>query len=121
MGTLQIGWLFADPAATAADWYRRTGIFPIMHVLGIRRTLLETHPFLAVAAVKAFTQSKAMALVKLGDTSATKVTLPFVEEQLRDARDLMGSDFWPYGFGANRITLSRPSCELIMRKDCRSG
>lgn len=100
-----VGWLFEDPTATAAAWYRKTGIFPIMHVLGIRRTLLEQHPFLAMAAVKVFTRSKALALARLGDTSATKVTLPFVEEQLRRARDLMGDDFWAYGLEPNRVTI----------------
>jgi len=104
-GDPNVGWLFKDPEQAASDWYRKTKIFPIMHVLGIRRALLEQHPFLAVAAVKAFTQSKAIALAKLGDTSATKVTLPFVEEQLKQARSLMGEDFWPYGVEPNRITL----------------
>jgi 4,5-dihydroxyphthalate decarboxylase len=106
-GHPQVSWLFEDPTAVATDWYRRTGIFPIMHVLGIRRTLLEQHPFLAAAAMKAFRQSKALALAKLTDTSATKVTLPFVEEHLRRARQLMGDDFWPYGLNdANRKTLT---------------
>jgi 4,5-dihydroxyphthalate decarboxylase len=100
-----VGWLFSDPTAVAAEWYRKTKIFPIMHVLGIRKTLLERYPFLAAAALKAFTQSKAVALGKLADTSATKITLPFVEEQLRAARNLMGDDFWAYGVEASRPTL----------------
>jgi 4,5-dihydroxyphthalate decarboxylase len=104
-GDPNVAWLFKDPTAAASDWYRKTKIFPIMHVLGIRRALLAQHPFLAIAAVKAFSQSKAIALAKLSDTSATKVTLPFVEEQLRRARDLMGEDFWAYGVEANRTTL----------------
>ena len=105
-GHPDVGWLFPDPTAAAADWYRRTKIFPIMHVLGIRRDLVEKHPFLAVAAVKVFTQAKAIALARLADTSATKVTLPFVEEQLRAAKALMGADFWSYGLDANRVTLN---------------
>lgn len=104
-GHPQVRWLFPDPTAAAADWYRRTRIFPIMHVLGIRRTLLERHPFLATAMVKAFSRAKGVALTKLGDTSATKVTLPFVEESLRRARALMGADFWAYGLEPNRPTL----------------
>ena len=105
-GHPHVRWLFEDPQTAASDWFRRTGIFPIMHVLGIRRELVERHPFLAVAAVKAFTQSKAIALTHLTDTAATKVTLPFVEEQLRRARDLMGTDFWAYGLEPNRPTLT---------------
>ena len=45
---------------------------------------------------------KAIALARLNDTSATKVTLPFVEEQLAAARALMGTDFWSYGLAENR-------------------
>ena len=51
---------------------------------------------------KAFEASKALALKRLADTSATKVTLPFVEEQLKAARALMGADFWSYGVAPNR-------------------
>lgn len=100
-----VGYLFPDPQATAIDWYRRTGFFPIMHTLGIRRTLAEAHPWLPYAVVKAFEASKRVALEKLGDTSATKVTLPFVEDQLDGARRLMGEDFWSYGVPKNRATL----------------
>ena len=104
-GHPHVGWLFPDPTAAAADYFTRTGIFPIMHLLGIRRTLVEQHPWLPAAALKAFEQAKQEALARLGDTSATKITLPFVEEQLKKARDLMGEDFWSYGVNANRKTL----------------
>ena len=55
--------------------------------------------------LKAFTAAKDAALRHLGDTAATKVTLPFVEEQLSDARALMGADFWSYGLASNRHVL----------------
>jgi 4,5-dihydroxyphthalate decarboxylase len=100
-----VGWLFPDPVAAAKDYYMRTGIFPIMHVVGIRRELAERHPWLPGAVYKAFEQAKAVAVAKLSDTSATKVTLPFVEETLREARALMGEDFWSYGVDKNRRTL----------------
>jgi 4,5-dihydroxyphthalate decarboxylase len=101
----QVRWLFDDPAAAAKDWYRRTGIFPIMHVVGVRQELAEQHPWLPVAVLKAFTQAKAVALHALADTSATKVTLPFVEEQLKAARETLGDDFWSYGVAGNEATL----------------
>jgi 4,5-dihydroxyphthalate decarboxylase len=103
--TPNVGWLFPDPAAAAADYFKRTGIFPIMHIVGVRRTLAEQHPWLPGAVLKAFEQAKTAALVQLSDTSATKVTLPFVEERLAQARALMGEDFWSYGVDANRKTL----------------
>jgi 4,5-dihydroxyphthalate decarboxylase len=86
-----VGWLFDDPTATAKDYYARTGIFPIMHVVGVRKELVQQHPWLPAAL--------------LADTSATKVTLPFVEEQLKAARELLGDDFWSYGVDRNRKTI----------------
>jgi len=106
-GHPHVGYLFGDPQAIATEWYRRTRLFPIMHTLGIRRTLVDKHSWLPVAVYKAFERSKQIALSKLADTSATKVTLPFVEEQLRAARKLMGEDFWAYGIEPNREVLSR--------------
>ena len=104
-GHPNIGWLFPDPVAVAKDYYKRTGFFPIMHVLGIRRELAEKHPWLPSAVYKAFEQAKQVGLEKLSDTSATKATLPFVEERLKEARDLMGQDFWSYGVEPNRKVL----------------
>jgi 4,5-dihydroxyphthalate decarboxylase len=104
-GTPNVGWLFPDPTASAKDYYKRTKIFPIMHVVGVRRTLAERHPWLPGAVLKAFEQAKAVALARLGDTSATKVTLPFVEEQIVAARALMGDDYWSYGVAPNRHVL----------------
>lgn len=115
-GHKQVAWLYADPMAAAKEWYRKTRIFPIMHVLGIRRSLAEAHPWLPMAVMKAFEQAKARALTKLGDCSATKVTLPFVEEHLRSVRDLMGDDFWSYGLEANRHVL-----EVFLRRHHAEG
>jgi 4,5-dihydroxyphthalate decarboxylase len=104
-GEPHVGWLFEYPAAAAADWFRRTGIFPIMHVLGIRRSLVERHPWLPVACLKAFDESKSVAVTQLADPAAAKVTLPFLEETVLAARRLMGADFWPYGLERNRKVL----------------
>jgi 4,5-dihydroxyphthalate decarboxylase len=103
--TPNVGWLFPDPAATASDYFKRTGIFPIMHLVGVRRTLAEQHPWLPGAVFKAFSQAKDKAIDMLADPSASKATLPFLEERVAQARALMGDDFWPYGFEANRKTL----------------
>ena len=100
-----VGWLFDDPTAAAKDYYRRTNVFPIMHVVGVRKTLAAEHPWLPGAVLKAFSQSKDLALAALSDTSATKVTLPFVEEQLKAARESLGEDFWSYGVARNRDTI----------------
>ena len=104
-GHPHVGWLFSDPVAAAKDYFKRTGIFPIMHLIGVRRDLVERHPWLPAAVFKAFEHAKAAALESLGDTSSSKVTLPFIEERLMETRALMGADFWSYGVEANRKTL----------------
>ena len=104
-GDPNVGWLFPDPIAAPTDYFKRTGIFPIMHLVGVRRTLVEEHPWLPAAVLKAFERAKRTALELLSDTSAAKVTLPFVEEQLKRARDLMGRDYWSYGVAPNRKVL----------------
>ncbi|WP_346898805.1 ABC transporter substrate-binding protein [uncultured Roseibium sp.] len=104
-GVPDIGRLFPDTVGEAENYYKKTGIFPIMHVLGIRRTLADEHPWLPGALFKAFTQAKAVAQAALADTSATKVTMPFVEDNLARARALMGPDIWSYGLQPNVKTL----------------
>jgi 4,5-dihydroxyphthalate decarboxylase len=105
MGDASIGWLFDDPTASAIAYYQRTRVFPIMHIVGVRRTLADRHPWLPSAVLKAFSHAKALALAHLADAAATKVMLPFVEEQVRSARHLLGEDYWSYGLAANRDTL----------------
>lgn len=104
-GHPHVGWLFADPVTAASAWYRKTRIFPVMHVLGVKRELAGAHPWLPAALLKAFQRSKELCLARLADTSATKATLPFVEEQLKAARDLIGADYWSYGVEGNRAGL----------------
>jgi 4,5-dihydroxyphthalate decarboxylase len=115
-GHPQVGWLFPDPIAAAKDYFKRTRIFPIMHIVGVRREIVARHPWLPAAVLKAFEKAKTIALERLADTSSTKVTLPFVEEQLRGARELMGNDFWSYGVDANRHVL-----ETFLRHHHRQG
>ena len=104
-GDGNVGWLFDDPTAAAIDYYRRTRVFPIMHMVGVRRSLADRNPWLPAAVLKAFTQAKAVALARLADTAAAKVMLPFVEEQLRGAHELLGEDYWSYGLAANQGAL----------------
>lgn len=105
-GHSQVRRLFSDTITEAETYYRKTGIFPIMHVLGVRRALAAHHPWLPGALQKAFTEAKVVAENLLRDTSATKVTMPFVEDNLARARRLMGDNFWSYGLNeGNRRTL----------------
>ena len=106
-GHPNVGRLFSDSVSAAEDYYSRTKIFPIMHVLGIRRSIANEHPWLPGALLKGFSQAKALAQEALQDTSATKVTMPFVEDNLNRAQALMGTDPWTYGLPGNEHVLDR--------------
>lgn len=104
-GHPNVGRLFADGMTAASEHYERTGIFPIMHLLGVKREIADANPWLPGSLLKAFTKSKAMAQEALQDTSATKVTMPFVEDTLTTARRLMGPEIWTYGVPGNEKVL----------------
>jgi 4,5-dihydroxyphthalate decarboxylase len=97
--------LFPEWRATERDYFSRTGIFPIMHAVGIKRELHDANPWLAGALFEAFESAKAMAITQLGITNAPKATLPWVAAELRHTRNVMGDDFWPYGVAKNRKVL----------------
>jgi 4,5-dihydroxyphthalate decarboxylase len=111
-----LAWLFEDPAAAAADYFRRTGLFPIMHLLGLRRTLAEAHPWLPGSLLKAFRRARDLAMARLDENAALAVSLPFMVEEAARTRALMGADFWPYGVEENRATI-----EALLEHHHRQG
>ncbi len=104
-GHPQVVRLFSDSVNAAESHYEETGIFPIMHVLGLRRRLAAENPWLPNALLKGFSQAKAIAQAALNDTSAAKVTMPFVEDNLDRAKRLIGPDYWSYGIQDNAKVL----------------
>ena len=100
--------LFPDPKAAEQDYYRRTGVFPIMHLIGIRRALAERDPELASAVYQAFLEARRLAMAELRRTataSANRVHLPWLAAEWEETCALMGDDFWPYGMDRNRAEL----------------
>jgi 4,5-dihydroxyphthalate decarboxylase len=87
------------------EYYRRTRLFPIMHAVGIRRDVLDLHPWLAASTFKAFAQAKAVAQAEFAETTALKIGLPWVTAEFESTRNVMGPDFWSYGIEDNRHTL----------------
>jgi 4,5-dihydroxyphthalate decarboxylase len=98
--------LFPDYRAAERDYFRRTGIFPIMHAVGIRRDVLDQHKWLAASIYKAFAQAKRTADAEFAETTALKIGLPWVTAEYEATMELMGTDFWSYGIAANHKTLS---------------
>ena len=97
--------LFPDYRKTEQDYFSRTGIFPTMHVVGIRKSLVEQHPWLPVSVYKAFLEAKRYATEDLKQVGHLAVTLPWSVAELEATKKLMGEDYWSYGLDANRHVL----------------
>lgn len=104
-GPARIVPLFPDATAAERAWYASARIFPIMHAVGVRKTLLKSEPELPLLLYNAFAAAKEIAVSELEVTQAPKVTLPWPHAALAEVRALMGPDPWPYGIAANRHVL----------------
>jgi 4,5-dihydroxyphthalate decarboxylase len=97
--------LFADYEPAEREYVARTGIFPIMHVVVIRADVLRSDPWVAQNLFTGFVRAKQASLDRLSDMTASRVPLPWAPRRLEETRQLTGSDPWPYGVDANRVTL----------------
>lgn len=97
--------LFPDYLSVEMSYYRKTRIFPIMHLIAIRREVYEANRWIAQSLYKAFVQSQELVYRQLAETTALRTMLPWQNAWLEQTRNEMGDDFWPYGIPANRHTL----------------
>jgi 4,5-dihydroxyphthalate decarboxylase len=104
-GEPHIARLFPDTRAAEKAYYKKTGHFPIMHLIGIRKSLVERYPWLPSSVYKAFYQAKDLAMTDLLDVNALMVTLPWLEAETKETIAVMGRDFWKYGVAENRHDL----------------
>jgi 4,5-dihydroxyphthalate decarboxylase len=101
-GEPHIARLFPDTRAAEKAYFKKTGLFPIMHLVGIRKSLVAQYPWLPVSVYKAFCEAKAVAMTDLTDVNALMVTLPWLEAETKETMAAMGTDFWKYGLHENR-------------------
>src|SRR5205823_12948683 len=99
--------LFADAKAEEQRYYRATGLFPLMHTVVIKESLLERHPWVATSLLKAFRASKELAWQQMEDPR--RISLAWVRELIEEQREIMGRDPWPYDLPANRQALETMS------------
>ncbi len=99
--------LFPDYPAAEAAYFKKTRIFPIMHAIGIRRSLVEQHPWLAVSVYKAFLKAKQICMAELGQIGHLAVSLPWCVADYERARASLGDDYWSYGASENRHVLDK--------------
>jgi 4,5-dihydroxyphthalate decarboxylase len=103
-GSPAIARLFPAYKAAEQDYYRRTGIFPIMHTVVLREDVHRAHPWLARSIYRAFVQARDLAVDGLYDTDALRVALPWLIDHVEEAGRVLGRDFWAYGLEPNRPT-----------------
>ena len=101
--------LFVDYRQVEQDYYKRTGIFPIMHTVAVRRDLLVEHPGLVQAIYKGFCDSKKAAEDKYKHGlifNSMGTMFPWFSQLINEDITLLGEDWWPYGIGANRKAIN---------------
>jgi 4,5-dihydroxyphthalate decarboxylase len=97
--------LFENYAEIERAYWRDTSIFPIMHVIVMRREIYEANRWIAQSLTKAFYAAQQMAYDDLAETAALKSMLPWLVAHVEEARREMGADWWPYGLEPNRKAL----------------
>ena len=98
--------LFEDFPAAERTYFRRTGVFPIMHTVVVRRDVHERDPWVAQSLYKAFCAAQRKTYEDLSETAALKTMLPWLTAHVEETRREMGDDFWPYGLDHNRGALT---------------
>jgi len=97
--------LFPDFRTAEKAYYRQTKIFPIMHLVVLRRDFYEKHPFVATSLYQAFCEAKARAFKKMRYLGTLRYMLPWMTAELDEIEEVFGGDPWPYGVEANRAAL----------------
>jgi 4,5-dihydroxyphthalate decarboxylase len=97
--------LIADTRRAELEYFRKTRIFPIMHVIALRRPVYERDRWIAMNLFKAFEEAKRRSVERLADVGVSHVPLPWIADHAREAREALGAEVWPYGIEPNRATL----------------
>jgi len=101
-GAPSIARLWSNFKEVEIDYYRRTKIFPVMHIVAIREDVHRDHPWVAGSIYQAFRAARDLAIAGLYDSDALHLTLPFLLDHVEEARRVLGEDFWAYGLEPNR-------------------
>ena len=100
--------LFDNHVAEEKAYHKKTGFYPIMHFIGVRKTLVERCPWVPANLFRALVEAKKIAmneLQEIANYSAIKLTLPWFVSDLEDTKGLMGENYWTYGVEENRKEL----------------
>jgi 4,5-dihydroxyphthalate decarboxylase len=104
-GRPEVARLFPDSARIEQAYYETTQIFPIMHVVVVRREIYDAHPWVARSLQKAFELSRIAAMTGIDETASLRYMLPWVHDEVARTRQIMGEDYWSYGLDGNEKAL----------------
>jgi 4,5-dihydroxyphthalate decarboxylase len=104
-GRPEVARLFPDAGEVERAYFADTQIFPIMHVLVVRRAIYDAHPWVVRSLQKAFELSRQAALNGIDETASLRYMLPWLHDEVARTRRVMGDDYWTYGMKANDKTL----------------
>jgi 4,5-dihydroxyphthalate decarboxylase len=104
-GSPKVQRLFPNYKEVEIEYYKRSKIFPIMHILVVRRDVYDRHPWVARSLYKAFCAAKERALQTMDISNSHACTLPWLSWEREQLREIFGPDWWPYGIEANRHVL----------------
>jgi 4,5-dihydroxyphthalate decarboxylase len=97
--------LFPDATEREQDWHRRTGIYPIMHAIVLRRDVLDAHPWIASNLYRGFVEARDRSLARAVDLNASRFPVPWLPAYARQMAETFGGEPFPYGIEPNRRTL----------------
>jgi 4,5-dihydroxyphthalate decarboxylase len=100
-----VGRLFPDSAGAEREYFQKTGVFPIMHLVVIRRDVVAAHPWLATNLYRAFEVAKRRSFARVVDIAASRLPIPWIDDHLASVKRILGNDPWPYGVEPNRVSL----------------
>jgi 4,5-dihydroxyphthalate decarboxylase len=113
-GSPKVGLLFPHTREAEIDYYKKSGIFPIMHTVVIRNEILERHPWVGVSVVQGFQKAKELCYRHMADPR--NLALAWASEVMREQKDALGADPYPYGLEPNRNAL-----EAVVRYEHEQG
>jgi 4,5-dihydroxyphthalate decarboxylase len=103
-GSPKIARLFPDFKRVEQDYFRRTRIFPVMHIVAFRKDVYRENPWVAKSLYRAFCEARDIAVEPLYDTDALLVALPWLIDHIEENWRVFGKDFWAYGAEPNRAS-----------------
>jgi 4,5-dihydroxyphthalate decarboxylase len=113
-GNPKVALLFPEPKKAEIEYYKNGGFFPIMHTVVVKNTILEKHPWAAISLVQAFEKAKQICYARNSDPRS--FALVWVQDLMREQREIFGPDPWPYNLEDNRKAL-----EAVIRYEYEQG